>query len=391
MGYSWVVPTDWAAIRKHFPVLSDWVYLNSATFGPVPSVAVQAIDEHFSARDRRASLNFLDWYSRADGIREKIGRLIGCQGADVAFIPSAGVGLSWLLYGMDWKSGDRILTLDEEFPNNLYAPQMLSRLGVEVDRVPGGTRFQPKRLVDAVTPRTRLVLLSAMDYASGLRPPLEQIGEGLADTSAWFVVDGTQGVGAVPVDVETCRIDALICHGYKWLCCPTGSGFMQVREAFRDALHPVAASWRAHREWRSVDDLHHGDADPPSEAGKLEGGIQNFSGLFAMEAVLDLFFSIGRGELLDRVATMTEATRGVLRDVGGEVTHDLHPHFDSPIVTAAFPHVDVSEMAGALRTKGVAVAARHGRLRVSPHFFNDQGDLEALEEAVRGYLRAQSG
>lgn len=384
------MPTDWAAVRKHFPVLSDWVYLNSATFGPVPTVAVEAIDEHFVERDRRASLNFLDWYTRADRIRDKIGRFVGCEGSDVAFIPSAGVGLSWLLYGMDWKSGDRILTLDEEFPNNLYAPQMLARLGVEVDRVPGGTRFDPQEMIDAVTGKTRLVLISAMDYASGLRPPLEQIGEGLGGTSTWFVVDGTQGVGALPIDVETCRIDALICHGYKWMCSPSGSGFMYVRQAFRDSIHPVAASWRAHREWRSVDDLNHGEADPPSEAGKLEGGIQNFPGLFAMEAVLDLFFSIGREELLERVAIVAQSAREVLREVGAQVTHDQHRYFDSPIVTAAFPNADVSEMAGALRTRGVAVAARHGRLRVSPHFFNDLDDMAALKEAVTGYLREQS-
>lgn len=381
------MPTDWSAVRKHFPVLSDWVYLNSATFGPVPSVAVRALDEHFAARDQRASLNFLDWYTRADRIREKIGRLVGCEGEDVAFIPSAGVGLSWLLYGMEWKSGDRILTLDEEFPNNLYAPRMLGRLGVEVDRVPGEMRFDPQRLVEAITDRTRLVLVSAMDYASGLRPPLEELGKAIAPTSAWFVVDGTQGVGAVPIEVETNRIDALICHAYKWMCSPTGVGFMHVREAFRDELHPVAASWRSHREWRSVDDLHHGDAELPSEAAKLEGGIQNFSGLFAMEAVLDLMFSIGRDELFGRIAEVTEETREALRAVGGQVTHDLHPHFDSPIVTASFPDADVSEMAGTLRTQGVALAARHGRLRVSPHFFNNSEDLRALTVAIREYQK----
>ena len=165
---------------------------------------------------------------------------------------------------------------------------------------------------------------------------------------------------------------------------------MYVREAFRDSIHPVAASWRAHREWRSVDDLNHGEADPPSEAGKLEGGIQNFPGLFAMEAVLDLFFSIGREELLERVSAVAESARDVLREVGAQVTHDQHRYFDSPIVTAAFPNADVSEMAGALRTRGVAVAARHGRLRVSPHFFNDLDDMAALNEAVTGYLREQS-
>ena len=114
--------------------------------------------------------------------------------------------------------------------------------------------------------------------------------------------------------------------------------------------------------------------------------MQNFPGLFAMEAVLDLFASLGAENVFERVTTVTSWTRDTLRRLGGDLTHDRHPHFDSPIVTARFSGSDVSEMAGSLKAAGIAVAARHGNLRVSPHFFNGRQDIAALGEAVRSYL-----
>ena len=379
--------TDWNAVRKHFPTLDDWTYLNSATYGPVPNVAVEAMTDHFSTRDRTASLDFLSWYDRADRIRDKLALWIGGHADGIAFLPSAGVGLSWILHGLQWTPGDRILTLDDEFPNNLYATALMERYGVEIDRVPGGTEFVLEKLMDAVGDRTRLVLMSALDYASGLRPPLEVIGREARRRGALFVVDGTQGVGAIPVDVERQSIDALICHGYKWLCCPTGIGFLYVSEPTRKLLTPITVSWRSHRDWRDVDHLHHGSPDIPTDAAKLEGGILNFSGLFALEAVMDLFSSIGADEIFDRVGRITASTQEVLRRAGGVPNCDRCEHFDSPVVAAAFDDVDVSEMSGALRQQQIAVSARHGRLRVSPHFFNNDADLSALEQGIAEYRR----
>ncbi len=381
------MPTDWTAVRKHFPVLNEWVYLNTATFGPLPSVAAQAIAKHFADRDRLASLDFLSWYDRVDRIRAKLGRWIGADADDIAFTSSAGVGLSWILHGLDWKPGDRILTPADEFPNNLYATDLMARYGVEVDRSPAGEGFDLDRFVSAIGDRTRMVLLSAIDYASGFRPPLAAIGEAARRRGAIFVIDGTQGAGAIPLDVDACGADVVICHGYKWMCSPAGAGFLYVRPEIRERLAPLTVSWRSHRDWRRVDDLHHGAPELPSEAAKLEGGVLNFAGLFALEAVVDLFFSIGREELWERVAEMAHATQDALRRAGGEPSCDAFAHFDSPVVAARFPGLDLAELCGALRRQRIAVAVRHGRLRVSPHFFNNAADLTALESGIADYRR----
>ena len=374
-----------ANARDQFPVLASWRYLNTATFGSIPRCATEASSAYFAERDETASLDFLTWFDRLDAVRASAASWIGAQADDIAFVPNAGVGLSWVLHGFDWRSGDRILGLEDEFPNNLYAPGSLAGRGVEFDAAPTGDAFDAGDFVARIGPRTRLVLISAINYASGFRPPLEQIGEACRRAGALFLVDGTQGAGAIPLDVDEIGADMLLVHAYKWLCSPPGAGFLYVRPSARERIRPIVYSWRSHADWRNVDRLHHGAPELPEEAARYEGGIQCFSGLFAMGAVLELLHGLGREAVLARVAELAALTRETLAAAGWEVPGLANPLFDSPIVTARFPGLDPSPLAVHLRERGVAVAARKGYLRVSPHFFNSEDDIAALGACIREY------
>ncbi len=134
---------DWTAVRREFPALEHWTYLNTATFGQLPRRATEAVARHFAHRDELACWDFLAWYDDADRTARKIGRLIGCSPADIAFVPNASTALGLLLAGLDWHAGDRILTLEHEFPNNLYAPGMLGSFGVEMKAVHGHASTNP--------------------------------------------------------------------------------------------------------------------------------------------------------------------------------------------------------------------------------------------------------
>jgi selenocysteine lyase/cysteine desulfurase len=378
-----VVGSPWNAVRDQFPVLARWRYLNTATFGPVPRCAVEAVNARFDERDRTASLDFLGWYDALDSIRAKAAAWIGADADDIAFVPSAGIGLSWILQGLDWRPGDRLLTLEDEFPNNLYAPGALAAKGVEHDHASGSASFDADEFAARIGDRTRLVLISAINYASGFRPPLAPIGEACRRAGALLAVDGTQGVGAIPFDVDECGADLALVHAYKWLCSPPGAGFLYVRASARERVQPTVYSWRSHRDWRNVDQLHHGAPELPEEAARYEGGIQNFDGLAAMGAVLDMLHGLGRETVTTRVAELVALTQRTLADAGAEVPGLTNPLFDSPIVTARFPGLDPAPLAAQLREHGIAVAARKGCLRVSPHFFNDEEDIAALGAFVQ--------
>ena len=369
--------TDWQAWRAEFPALAEWTFLNTATFGQMPRRAVAAAMRHFERRDRFACADFMDWFDDADRIRQLCARLVHAQPSDIAFIPNASTALSLLLGGIDWKPGDRFVTLQDEFPNHYYHPLFLSGRGVEF------VETCWDRFYDAITPRTRLVAISMLNYATGLRAPLAEISAFLHQRGVLFYVDGTQGLGALEFDASRLQPDVLAVHGYKWLLSPNGAGFMYVSPAVRRWLAPSVIGWRSHRGWRDHDNLHHGAPEFKTEAEKYEGGMLTFAVLYAMAASIEMFLEIGPAAIERRVMDLVEKTRSVLREAGAVLLSDRYPHYDSPIIAAQFEGTDPSALALRLEGNRVLVAARHGHLRVSPHFYNDETDLEQFAVALR--------
>jgi cysteine desulfurase/selenocysteine lyase len=366
---------NWDAVRQEFPALAHWTYLNTATYGQLPRRCTEAVARHFAHRDELACSDFLVWYDDVDRVRSKIGRLIHCASSDIAFVSNASTALGLLLAGLDWRSGDHVLTLEHEFPNNLYAPGLLERFGVVT------TACSWDRFYESVNARTRLAILSSVNYNTGFAPPLAEIAEFLHSRGVLLFVDGTQSVGALRFDVASVQPDMLAVHGYKWLFSPNGAGFFYIAPELRERLPPNVVGWRSHKDWRNVDNLHHGVPELPSSAEKYEGGGVPFALLYGMEASLDLMLEIGPDAIEARVLDLADKTRTIVRQLGATVAACA-----SPIVAARFPNRDVSALTRALMEQRVVVAARRGHLRVSPHLYNNERDLEIFERALCALL-----
>ena len=341
----------------------------------MPKRAVEAVARHFAHRDELACEDFLDWFDDMDRIRTSIARLIHCTADDIAFVQNASTALAVLISGLEWKPGDRVVALQGEFPNNLYALGALGSRGVEFIECPW------ERFYETVDERTRLVALSSANYTTGFVPPLEEMSSFLRARGVLLFVDGTQSVGALEFDVGRLRPDMLAVHGYKWLMCPNGAGFMYVRPELRDRLPANVVGWRSHRDWRSVDNLHHGAPEPTSRAEKYEGGMLPFALIYAMQASVEMMLEIGPDLIEKRVLELADQVRELLRNCGATVTR-----YRSPIVAGQFAGRDVSAMARTLRERRVLVSARHGNLRVSPHFYNNETDLETFGRELRAVL-----
>lgn len=371
---------DWSAIRAEFPALARWTYLNTATFGQVPRCAVEAIAQHFQRRDELACSDFLQWFEDADRIRALAARLIHAEPSDIAFIPNAATALGLLLGGICWRPADRIVTLEHEFPNLIYHPALLATRGLEFVETPW------EKFWDAVTPNTRLVLLSEVNYITGFRAPLAEIAPELRRRGILLFVDGTQSAGALRFDAARIQPDIYAVHGYKWLLAPNGAAFMYVHPELRARLAPNVVGWRSHRDWRAVDNLHHGAPVFRAEAEKYEGGMITFAVLYALEASLRLILETGVERIERRVLELADRVRHVVREAGGRLLSDAAPHYDSPLVAARFPGRTASELARQLAARRVLVSARHDYLRISPHFYNDEADVERLREELRRLL-----
>jgi cysteine desulfurase / selenocysteine lyase len=368
--------SGWQSIRGEFPSLAEWTYLNTATFGQMPLRAVQAMNEHFSRRDREACSDFITWFDDMDRVRALVGRLINCTAADVAFVTNASSALSLLLGGIDWRPGDRVVTLEHEFPNHYYYPAHLGGVGVEF------VETSWERFYDALTPSTRLVALSEVNYSTGFRPPLEEIAPELRRRGILLYVDGTQSTGALRFDIGRIRPDMFAVHAYKWMLSPNGAGFMYVAPELRERLAPSVIGWRSHKDWRNHERLHHGVPEFRAEAEKYEGGMITFTVLYAMAAVIEMMLELGPERIEARVMELAAGTRDLLRRKGARLPGDTLPHYDSQVVCGELPGRDASRLARSLMGRKIAVAARHGALRVSPHFYNNEEDLRRLEAAL---------
>jgi selenocysteine lyase/cysteine desulfurase len=273
---------------------------------------------------------------------------------------------------MEWRPGDQVLSLEHEFPNNLYWPSLLRTAGVEFITVPW------PQLYESLTGRTRLVLVSTVNYSTGFRVPVEELGRALRERGILFYVDGTQSVGALEFNCGAVQPDMLAVNAYKWMISPSGIGFMYVSPEMRSRLKPNVVGWRSHKDWRRVDSLHHGAPEFVDGAEKYEGGMLNFPSLYAMGASLDLMHELGPTQIEGRVLALAARCANVLRECGAEVEHS-----ETPIVAARFPDRDASALARRLKEQRILVSARHGRLRVSTHFYNDESDLSRLRESLQ--------
>jgi selenocysteine lyase/cysteine desulfurase len=369
------LPIDWRKVRREFPALEKWTFLNTATFGQLPRASTEAMSRHHTLRDETACADFLDWFDDADAIRELIARLINCTADDVAFVPNASQALAIVFNGIEWREADRIITLEGEFPNNLYNPAVMATRGAVF------VETSWKCLDEELARGARLLLLSTLNYTTGFRPPLADLAAKLRKQGTMLCVDGTQSMGGLRFDCRDVRPEFLAVDGYKWLLSPTGSGFLYVRPDVRKWLRPTVIGWRSDKRWRSVNALHHGAPEFVDAAEKYEGGMLPFAPIYGMGASIEMMLELGTDVIERRVMELAAGARAVLEGAGARVLYD-----NTPILAAHWEDRDAAELAARLRERRILVSARHGNLRVSVHFYNNEDDLRVLRDALNQLL-----
>jgi cysteine desulfurase/selenocysteine lyase len=358
---------DWNKLRAEFSALSRWTYLNTATFGQMPRCAYEATAQHWAHRDETACHDFLTYFDDADRLRGSLAKLFHASSEDIAFTPSAAHVLSTVVAGLNLSPEDSIVTLQDEFPNQLYLPQLRE--------VPWDQFYK------SIDSSVKLVAISQVNYATGFRPPLAEIGSFLKSRGIPLYVDGTQSLGALAFDVRKTPVDVCAVHAYKWMVSPMGAGFFYISPEFRARIRPSVVGWRSDAAWRNVDNLHHGSPMFAESAEKYEGGGLPNALLYAMEASVNLLLETGPEAIEERVLELACQTEQRLRELGAEVAHT-----GSQVIAARFPGKDPSDIARSLKHRRIVVAARHGYLRVSPHFYNNVEDLDALESGLKELL-----
>jgi selenocysteine lyase/cysteine desulfurase len=240
-------------------------------------------------------------------------------------------------------------------------------------------------LAAAIDSTTRLLTISHVEFASGFRNDLDSIGELCRSRGIAFCVDAIQGLGAFPIDVKRTPIDFLAADGHKWLLGPEGAGLFFVRREWLERLRPILVGW--HSVVTPYNSPRVEFRLKPS-AERWEGGSHNMAGFQALGASLSLLTEIGAKEVSERILNRADAVRDAAARSGWRIAGSSLPEDRSGIVALECPGVDPSAAARALRARGVAVASRRGKLRVSPHVYNNADDIEQLAEGLKALSAA---
>ncbi len=369
---------------EEFAVTRECAYMNHAGNGPLPRRGVERMTALADLVSRSGDRRWLERNTEMDRVRGLAARLLGARHAhEIAFVENTSAGLSLIAGGIDWKSGDNIVSAALEFPSNVYPWMQLGERGVELRQVPERDgRINPDELLGMLDERTRMIALSSVQYASGFRSDLARIGAACRERGVLFVVDGIQSLGALAHDVEREHVDVCAAACHKWLLGPEGIGLLYVSDRVIEQIRPIRSGWRSMRksfEWTEL------ALDFTAGAKRFESGTLNAYGIVALGGALEIFLEIGAAALESRVLALADRAAKGLAGLGFQVISSRRPGETSGIVSAVHPRHAASDLVKRLAQKDVVVAARAGRFRVSAHFYNSEEEIDRMLGELAGF------
>ena len=364
-------------LREQFPVTDRYAYLNHASVGGLSQPVVGAMTRYLTERAVGGGEVLLNWDDDIERIRQTCARFIGAHRDEIVFTGSISHGLNIVACGLDWTEGDNLICAETEFPANIYPWTNLQRWGVEVRFAPvRENRILVKDVASLMDRRTRLVALSFVEFHTGFRNDLDALAALCHERNALLCVDGIQGLGALQFSVAKTPVDFVAAHSAKWMLGPIGAGFLYVRRELLQTLNPAMAGWRSIVD---RDDYFKYDSPLRESGERFEPGSPNFAGLLGMEAAIELLLSVGMEEIEARILALTDYLIAGLQERGCAIASPIdHRSERSGIVSLRHPDLISAELCERLHAADVIVSMRGDLIRVSPHFYNTEQDLDRL-------------
>jgi len=366
-------------LRQEFPLTEELTYLNHAATSPLPGRTRAAMTSFIETRRfvRRAR----EEYETLDqDLRQALGQLINASPEEIALVQNTAEGINIAAHAIPFQPGDNVILCDMEYPANVYPWLNLERRGVEARIIPhreGGLALDD---LEATTDeRTKAIAVSSVEFLTGFRNDLQSIGKLCRARGIYFVVDGIQSLGAIPLDVRECQIDLLSCGGPKWLMGPCGQGFLFCRQELLEEMIPAYAGATS-----VVDFLNFRDYDLTflPDAKRFELGTNNLVGEVGLLASVNLLLEVGIEEIRRWTLHLTGVLIEDLQERGYQIASCLRPEHRSAIISFTTP--DVEAAYEKLIANKVIVALRENYIRVSPHCYNTEEEVLRVGQVLDG-------
>jgi cysteine desulfurase/selenocysteine lyase len=369
---------DVDALRAEFPVTKHCAYLNHAAVAPL-SNPVRAAMSKFIA-DGGVIVGREHRYEHlSNDLRAVLAWLINAAPEEIAFVQNTGEGINIVANALPLEEGDNVIFCDMEFPANVYPWMNLRRKGVEARCIPhaggGLTADALEKYADA---HTCVVAASSVEFLTGFKNDLQELGTWCQEHGAYFIVDAIQSLGAAPLDAMACQIDFLACGGPKWLMGPPGLGFVYCRHELLERLSPPFAgslSMVGWEDWRNYDFTFLPDAR------RFEIGTENTIGQVGLLAAVRFLMEVGVRAIERWTLHLTDLLIGDLQRRGYAISSNLESQRRSAIVSFSVPG-DLDEAFHKLADAKVVVSKREQFIRVSPHCYNTEEEIARVGEVL---------
>lgn len=364
---------------NEFPLKDGLIYLNHAAVAPWPQRTHDAVTNFAAENIHYGASRYPEYFSKKENeLRRQLRELINAPAVnDIALLKSTSEALSVVAEGVNWNAGDNVVTSNEEFPSNRIPWEAQAKHGVQLREVNLHCTEPEQALIAACDQKTRLLTISSVQYASGIRLNLDLLGDYCQSNNILFCVDAIQSLGAHEFDVQKHKADFVMADGHKWMLGPEGIALFYVKESLRDEL-------QLHQYgWHMVEDAGNYDTKawtPASSAKRFECGSANMLGIHALSASLSLILETGIESIETAISNNIDFLYEQLSKLPDiHIKTSTNKQRRAGIIVFQVKDADHKALHKALMKKGVICAYRGGGIRFSPHFYVTQ---EQLQQAV---------
>jgi selenocysteine lyase/cysteine desulfurase len=369
---------DLSEIRAEFPILERKTYLNSCSLGALSHRAMSYLDE-FQERWHAmgASAWYGHWLGRVGDLRTRVAAMLGTTPGQVALLPSTSAAFAVLQSAIEAKGRNRVICTELDFPTLVY--QWRVRPDIELVMLPShdGVRVDPEQFREVADERTLFVATSHVYFATGWIQDIAAIAKIARDVGAYSLIDGYQGPGQIVTRLPEAGVDFYTTGPLKWLCGGPGLSYLYVREPLVTQLEPTITSWFAHKDQFAFDIEHFEYHD---DARRFELGTPALPTIHTALGGQEIIDEVGVEAIEARNRALTDYFVERARERGFELTTAPDPAERSAIVM--LQHRDPSAAVKHLANQGVITDYRPGHVRVSPHFYNTEDDLDRCLEVL---------
>jgi cysteine desulfurase/selenocysteine lyase len=366
-------------IRRQFPITKNKVFLNHAAQSPLPKPVVEVTVKYA----RELSDSAKTTIDCNNGGKPHFARLIGAKTGEIALIENTSVGLNIAANVLDYPPNSKIVTTDLEYPSVVY-PWLRKNLGVKIHYV---NNVNGKILLDdmekAVDDKTVAVAISHVEYANGFRNDLRVLSDIAHEHGAYLIVDAIQSVGTLQLHARRDGVDFLMAACYKWLMSPPGAGYLYVKDELIEKFEPPYVGWASVNQevFETVDFYDILNLNLSKTASRFEVGSPSTMSFVGATEAMKILLDFGIENVCSRISRLTDHLIGRVEEMGLELQTPKEKQCRSGIVNFKIDRPQkVVEM---LTKKGIIVSARANGIRVSPHFYNTEEEIDALTEEIR--------